>query len=209
MAGPGGGGACNTRPGRWIQPPTDPQSRSGTGLRPRPTRRTIVKASTRRWPRDSHNTVSGIPGAVHYSTWCAKNMPTPGPPCDCSPGIYGATCARVVTGGRSATNGKTPPFDNRSSRTHSTRTATAALEGAAHVRDRSRTSLPRASTRMGERRCVVPEAGSRCRLLAVQAILRLSIRQEAARAIASHQRDRQTLSCGVAGQPSHLYLGGC
>ena len=43
-----------------------PSIRSGAGLRPRPERRTIAKASTRRWPRDSHNTVSGIPGAVQF-----------------------------------------------------------------------------------------------------------------------------------------------
>jgi len=39
--------------------------RSGTGLRrTRPKRRTIAKPSTRRWPRDSHRTVSDIPDAI-------------------------------------------------------------------------------------------------------------------------------------------------
>ena len=40
-------------------------SRSGTAHRPRPKRRTITNSNTRRWPRDSHKMVSGIPGAVH------------------------------------------------------------------------------------------------------------------------------------------------
>ena len=44
-----------TRRRRRVPPPE-------SDLRPR--RRTIDKPSTRRWPRDSHETVSGIPGAV-------------------------------------------------------------------------------------------------------------------------------------------------
>ena len=49
----------------WVGSITaESSSRSGTGLRPRPKRRTIAKESTRRWPRDSNKTVSGKTRAV-------------------------------------------------------------------------------------------------------------------------------------------------
>ena len=57
-----------------------PSNRSRAGLRPRPTRRTIAKASTRRWPRVSHNTVSGKTGAVHLAETCRAR-----PRARCSP----------------------------------------------------------------------------------------------------------------------------
>ena len=50
----------------WIGSTTDESSsRSGIDLRQRPKRRTIAKANTRRWPRDSHKIVSGKAGAVN------------------------------------------------------------------------------------------------------------------------------------------------
>ena len=57
---------CREPSSGWIGSTTDgSSSRSGTGLLPRPKRRTIDKASNRCCQRDSRKTVSRIPGAVH------------------------------------------------------------------------------------------------------------------------------------------------